>query len=51
MTACERCWADAYLRSLATPESQAEAYEYLVAIRDLDEIERRKCAEYAEEHT
>jgi|SRR5579862_4141355 len=44
MTVCERCWDDAFLRSRATPESQAEAYEYLVAVRHLDPVERRKCA-------
>jgi len=46
LTACERCWDDAYLRSRATPESQAEAYEYLIEVRNDDEAERRKCAEY-----
>ena len=46
MTVCERCWDDAYLRSRATPESQAEAYEYLIAVRDRDPDELRKCNEY-----
>lgn len=46
MTACERCWDDAYLRSLATPTSQAEAYEYLVAVRKEDMTELAKCAAY-----
>ena len=49
MSACERCWDDAFLRSRATPESQTEAYQYLIAVRDLDEAERRKCAEYRRE--
>lgn len=43
---CERCWDDAYLRSRATPESQAEAYEYLIAVRDQTPAERRKCEAY-----
>ena len=46
MTACQRCWDDAWLRSRATPESQAEAYEYLVAVRNEDMGELRKCNEY-----
>ena len=43
---CQRCWDDAWLRSRATPESQAEAYEYLVAVRNEDMDELRKCNEY-----
>lgn len=49
MTACERCWDDAFLRSRATPESQAEAYEHLLAVRTLDPEEMRKCREYERE--
>lgn len=44
--ACERCWDDAYWRSRATLESQAEAYEYLIAVRNLTPAERAKCEAY-----
>jgi hypothetical protein len=46
MSACQRCWDDAWLRSRYTPESQAEAYKRLIAARDATPTELRKCREY-----
>lgn len=33
MTVCEKCWADAYMRSLASGKSQTEEYEKLLEER------------------
>ena len=33
MSACEKCWRDAYLRSLATGKSQSECYMELLEER------------------
>ena len=30
MSACEKCWEDAYLRSFGTGKSQAECYQELL---------------------
>ena len=32
---CEKCWGDAYMRSLYTPKSQSDCYKEL--------LEERKC--------
>lgn len=44
MSACERCWEDAYLRMMALGGTQAEHYEHLRTIRDSDPEQRAKCA-------
>lgn len=36
MAACEKCWGDAYLRSLGCGKSQAECYEEILKERDDD---------------
>ena len=42
---CPRCWEDAYLRHLATGDSQRDAYAYIAAVRQFDADEVIKCAE------
>jgi len=39
MSACEKCWADAYMRSRETGTSQTEAYQALLLER-----EARQCS-------
>lgn len=34
MSACEKCWADAYVIARTSPDSQVEAYRKLLAERD-----------------
>ena len=51
MAACERCWDDAFIRHMATGESQADAYRFLVLVRNADPRELRKCEEYQQAQT
>lgn len=46
MTACERCWNDAFIETRRTGEGQAEAYRRLIAERDSDFDEVAKCFAY-----
>ena len=40
MASCEKCWGDAYMRSMATGRSQAECYHEL-----LEERKDNPCSE------
>jgi hypothetical protein len=40
--ACEKCWGDAYLRSLTTGKSQSECYHELLAERILNPCTKKE---------
>ena len=50
MASCEKCWGDAYRRSLATGKSQAECYhDLLVERKDNPCTEREQAGQFWDE--